>query len=382
MTSPRSQSRGGILPHLRTTYDDSYQPTVRYAGGGGGGGGNRLEDLEARLVQAESSLRSLLEKSVKMKSEIMENMTYTHGSWQEEKDARELLQDHIKTVTAVVKQMGKDIKHLEDEIKQRDQGITGQSTALKTLETHHVAGITDLRGRVARCDASIGKLAADLKQNGETVRMLSQSENEEHQRLKDRLAQMERSMAELHSFMERVGMENTMQVKASEETSSKNISQLDVKTRQVIAELTHQLENLSKHVNAEVEKLETRVYAYLDKHIAARDARMDKIEADHLDFEKSMFARLAALEEDHQKHKSTTARAHQELESKVQQFYDSFYRAQNSELVKLKRELREGFSTVHETVSSMRSVTEGKIKLLEESLRKDIAQIRKMVVLI
>lgn len=75
----------------------------------------------------------------------MENLNYTHGTWQEEREARELLQDHVKTITAVVKQMNKDVKELENSLKSRDNSISGANNALKSLETHHVAGITDLR---------------------------------------------------------------------------------------------------------------------------------------------------------------------------------------------------------------------------------------------
>ena len=57
-------------------------------------------------------------------------------------------------------------------------------------------------------------------------------------------------------------------------------------------------------------------------------------------------------------------------------------RKQEAELARLKRESREGFATVHETVANMNKVVEGKRALLEEQLRKELAQLRKMVVLI
>jgi hypothetical protein len=46
------------------------------------------------------------------------------------------------------------------------------------------------------------------------------------------------------------------------------------------------------------------------------------------------------------------------------------------------RECREGFSTVHESISNMKTVMDGKRKILEDQLRKEISQIRKMVVLV
>ncbi len=72
----------------------------------------------------------------------------------------------------------------------------------------------------------------------------------------------------------------------------------------------------------------------------------------------------------------------QALESKVNNTLDGHLRRQKEDIDKLKRECREGFSTVHESISNMKQVMDGKRKLLEEQLRKEIGQIRKMVVLI
>ena len=38
----------------------------------------------------------------------MENINYTHGTWQSETEARELLQEHVKALTNVTKQLTKD----------------------------------------------------------------------------------------------------------------------------------------------------------------------------------------------------------------------------------------------------------------------------------
>lgn len=61
---------------------------------------------------------------------------------------------------------------------------------------------------------------------------------------------------------------------------------------------------------------------------------------------------------------------------------DTNIRKNADELVRLKRECREGFATVHESISNVKTVMEGKRKLLEDQLRKEIGQIRKMIVLV
>lgn len=62
--------------------------------------------------------------------------------------------------------------------------------------------------------------------------------------------------------------------------------------------------------------------------------------------------------------------------------FDNQSRKQSSDTERLKREFREGFATVHESITNMKHVMDGKRKLLEEQIKKEIGQIRKMVVLI
>jgi hypothetical protein len=72
----------------------------------------------------------------------------------------------------------------------------------------------------------------------------------------------------------------------------------------------------------------------------------------------------------------------QDIENKLMAKLDFSIRNQQEEFSKLKRECREGFSTVHESISNMKTVMDGKRKILEDQLRKEISQIRKMVVLV
>lgn len=72
----------------------------------------------------------------------------------------------------------------------------------------------------------------------------------------------------------------------------------------------------------------------------------------------------------------------QHIESKLLARIEADIRRLSEELAKLKRECREGFSTVHESISNMKTVMEGRRKLLEDQLRKELSQIRKMVVLV
>ncbi len=69
----------------------------------------------------------------------------------------------------------------------KETHVEGAQNAVKNLEIHHVAGVTDLRGRVARCDAATARLAADIKSCNESIQLLNQNQQEQQGRLLDRV---------------------------------------------------------------------------------------------------------------------------------------------------------------------------------------------------
>ena len=70
------------------------------------------------------------------------------------------------------------------------------------------------------------------------------------------------------------------------------------------------------------------------------------------------------------------------MESLFENILRDKLRSQDDQVQKLKRECREGLSTLHDSLGHMKAVTDGKRQILEEQLKKEIGMIRKMVVLI
>jgi hypothetical protein len=58
----------------------------------------------------EATMQKLLERTQKIKDEIDQTLNATQSSWQEEKRARELLQDHIRTITDVVRKLSINVQ--------------------------------------------------------------------------------------------------------------------------------------------------------------------------------------------------------------------------------------------------------------------------------
>lgn len=345
-------------------------------------GPSRLDLLEERLSQQEKNTQGLVERAFRTKEDVIESLNFTHGTWQEEKHARNMLQEHIRTITAVVNRLNNDIAALEENIRARDNATVGTNTAVKNLEVHHVATLTDLRGRIVRCDTSISKLSTDLRGCFDSIKQVTQQQQDSQNRVMDRLHQLESRLVSISSQIERNSSEQKIKMQHIEGDTGQQMAQLDSRTRQIIDDLKNNITTYQSHADVEREKLEGKLQTALESHAQIRDSFIEKLERKIDESQYVVDAKLHKLEENIIAEGQRLTDMQQHLESKVISKLDGALRAQHDEINKLKRDTRDGFSTVHESISNMKTVMEGKRKLLEDQLRKEISQIRKMVVLV
>lgn len=66
--------------------------------------------MEGRLSSQERTLAVLLEQAFRIKEEVAAGLQSTQGSVQAQALSRKLLENHIQTITHIVKQLSMDIK--------------------------------------------------------------------------------------------------------------------------------------------------------------------------------------------------------------------------------------------------------------------------------
>ncbi|KAF7250657.1 Protein FAM81B [Varanus komodoensis] len=114
------------------------------------------------MSNQERTTTVLLDQAFRIKDSIVSYLQGNKGIQQGEAAARQLLENHIQIITSIVKKLSHDIEALERQIKARDDVTSGTNFAMQNLDQKHLQGVGDLRGRVARCDASIAKLSGDV----------------------------------------------------------------------------------------------------------------------------------------------------------------------------------------------------------------------------
>ena len=111
-TLPPTSRRNGIPPGYTGRYNSPRLRSPRnseHQSRGPSRNPSRLDILEERIAQQEKNSQALIERAFKTKEDVIESLNFTHGTWQEEKHARNMLQEHIRTITAVVNRLNNDI---------------------------------------------------------------------------------------------------------------------------------------------------------------------------------------------------------------------------------------------------------------------------------
>ena len=331
---------------------------------------SRMEYLEDRLTYQERTTRSMVERALMAKEDIIDSLNMAQVNWQGEKKARALLQEHIRTITSVVKRLSREIEVLEEEIRMKHGQVEGQTMAVKNLELHHVAGVTDLRGRVARCDTAIERLSLDTRNAAQSLnehRLKVESSSKE---VNERLQVLENNIQDIMRKLEKQSMEQSDSVQKVKGQASEQLVYLDSKTKTVVEDIRGNISANRRWTETEYAKLTQDFQARVGRLESIMMERQDKLEH-RVDTYLKKIDQMLADEKD--KYYNIWEIRLKETESKQE-------RALSESCAHLRREYKEGFNTVHETMSSLQKVLTGKLKMVEDDLRKAINNVLRMVV--
>ena len=70
---------------------------------------SRFEDLDTRLSHQELTTEALLDRANRIKDEVTTSLGLTQGTWEEERHARKMLQEHIHAIAEVVRNLTRDV---------------------------------------------------------------------------------------------------------------------------------------------------------------------------------------------------------------------------------------------------------------------------------
>ncbi|KAM9360646.1 protein FAM81B [Symphorus nematophorus] len=327
----------------------------------------RPDVFEGRLSGQEKTLAVLLEQAFRIKEEVAAGLQSTQGSIQVEVLSRKLLENHILTITRIVKQLSVDIQDLEKQIVKRDSITSGTTMAVQSLDQKNTAGIGDLRGRVARCDASIAKLSAGVSSGEQQLIRLQQEVSElrsavdvQFKELKVKLhhdlGRLEASLSE-HSQGQRSSMSDLhTQVKLLEARISAELKEAKEQTDSLRKWTEQQLNSSVQRCTKQQDKMSEAV-SKLAERLRALEARVEQFETQLDRAERSQADQLKCCE------------------TKLSKRMTSVESGLHQELQLLKQEYHKGFLSVHDAIESLRQISDIKSHLDKQKLQRDIRHI-------
>ncbi|XP_032259440.1 protein FAM81B [Phoca vitulina] len=334
--------------------------------------------LEDRLNKQERTIAFLLEQAFRIKDDISACLQGTHGFQKEELLARKLLENHIQTITSIVKKLSQNIEVLEDQIRARDQVATGTNFAVRELNTKHLQGVGDLRGRVARCDSSIVKLSGDIH----FIR-------HEHQKAEKSIQDFMSALETVSKNLDVKVMQLLGKIEASSSEQTSNLKMVQGDYRHEINLLEFKFNSLSNNLYEEVENhqkwTESRFITYEKDHLGHINQCLkllqEKLEKSENKMEEKLLKLSSKLEnlintEKQEAELSKVKHIENKLSKKMNQLEKHIW----GELEKMQSEYQSGFKSIHDSLSSLQQIQKTKMDLEKYKVQKDLKKLQRKIV--
>ncbi|XP_020929193.1 protein FAM81A isoform X3 [Sus scrofa] len=246
-----------------------------------------VEQLEDRILCHEKTTAALVEHAFRIKDDIVSSLQKMQNKGGGDRLARLFLEEHIRNITAIVKQLNRDIEVLQEQIRARDNISYGTNSALKTLEMRQLSGLGDLRGRVARFKGTVEELSNQIL----SARSWLQQEQERIEKeLLQKIDQLSLVVKENSGASERDMEKKLSQMSARldkiEESQKKTLEvqrtrQEEEKVHGRISKLELQMNEDLKEMKAEVDAGFTAIYESIGSLRQVLEAKM-KLDKDQL----------------------------------------------------------------------------------------------------
>ncbi|VDP87864.1 unnamed protein product [Echinostoma caproni] len=169
-----------------------------------------------------------------------------------------------------------------------------------------------------------------------------------------------------------------------EESIKQHLMELERRVQQQFGELQTQCNRISSDCVDERNRLEERTIQAVNSMIDGFQQRITNVErkTEEEQIDEELTGRVEDLETEQANFRQQVLKTFKELESRINRMADEQYEQQRKSIDDIRDEMRQGLQTMHDTMTNMKSVLENKIRMSEENLQIELAQLRKLVVLV
>ncbi|KAM6363044.1 protein FAM81B [Pluvialis apricaria] len=332
--------------------------------------GDRARLLEERLSSQERTTAFLLQQAFQIKDDIISYLQGSNGYQHGETTARQLLENHVQTITSIIKKLSQDIEVLERQIRRRDSATIETNFAVQTLDHKYIQGLGDLRGRVARCEASIAKLSGDIS----IIRREAQRTDKEiyglHSALKSCVGDFEKKVMQLLGKIETSSSDQSSYLKTVQGDQQHQLQLLDFKLTSILSDLRDQIQTHRKRTEAQLTRSEEDQAQHRHHLLNSVKEKLDRAE-------KRVEGKLLLLSlkleqmdkpQKYEKELNQMKSDEKNLHARITRFERQIWK----ELEEIQNEYRSGFQSIHESLELLKQIQNTKLKLEKKKIQKDV----------
>ncbi|XP_076219458.1 protein FAM81B [Aptenodytes patagonicus] len=336
--------------------------------------GDRARLLEERLSSQERTTAFLLLQACRIKDDIVSYLQGSKGYQHGATAARRLLENHIQTITSIVKKLSQDIEVLERQIRARDGAAVETNFAVQSLDHKCIQGLGDLRGRVARCEASIAKLSGDIS----IIRREAQKTDKEiyglHSALKNCVGDFEKKVMQLLGKIETSNSDQSSNLKTVQGDQQHELQLLDFKLTSILGDFRDQIQTHRKWTEAQLTRSEEDQAQHRHQLLNSVKERLER--AEKKVEEKLLLLSLKLEQMDkpqkYEKQLNQMKRDEKSLHARITRFERQIWK----ELEDIQNEYRSGFQSIHESLELLKQIQNTKLKLEKKKIQKDMKKMQ------
>ncbi|XP_032848976.2 protein FAM81B [Tyto alba] len=330
--------------------------------------------LEKRLSSQERTTAFLLHQAFQIQDDIVSYLRGSRGYRHGEDAARQLLEYHIQTITSIVKKLSQDIEVLERQIRTRDGAAVETNFAVQSLDNKYMQGFGDLRGRVARCEASMAKLAGDVGVISREARETDKEIYGLRSVLKHCVGDVEKKVMQLLGKIETSNSDQSSNLKTVRGDQHHELQLLDFKLASILSDFRDQMQAHRKWTEAQLARSEEDQAQRRHQLLNSVQERLERTEK-RVE-EKLLLLSLKLEQMDKPQKYEKQLNQMKSDEKSLHARITRFERQMLKELEEIQNEYRSGFQSIHESLELLKQIQNTKLKLEKKKIQKDMKKVQ------
>ncbi|THD21000.1 Subfamily M23B non-peptidase ue (M23 family) [Fasciola hepatica] len=345
---------------------------------------DRLSILEWRIGVQDTISVSLLDKIATLRGEMLEHLKFCRHLEKEQTKNKDGFANELRLLTDAIRNMGKGIQNFEENVREKWKSVNTAADTLRNLENHHVSSLKDVRNRISRSDQAITTLSHRINQIGDEIRSVTEKHKRDLSEMANAFQSKDKKTDDFSAELERSRENATTTIRRFEDSIKQHLTELEHRFNQRLGDLHQQVVHATAECTEERSRLEERTMNAITKAIDAVQQRVTTVErkAEEIKVDEELTGRMDDTESELDNFKQQVLKTFKELESRINRMADDQFDQQRKCIDEIRDEMRQSLVAMHDTITNMKSVMENKIRMSEENLQLELAQLRKLVVLV